>query len=79
MYARNSYGCYPGINSETSEILGSKYYPLLTKSLIKPGYKEPGSTNQTFLVVKPGLPRFIICAKSLGNQGIPGKPGYFKN
>ena len=41
-----------------------------------------GLTNQTFLVVKPGLPDFTRCAKSLVHQGIPGKsdkPGYSKN
>ena len=43
-----------------------------------PGFK-PGWTNQTFLVFKPGLPDLTICAKSLVNQGIPGKPGYPKN
>ena len=43
-----------------------------------PGCK-PGWTNQTFLVFKPSLPDFTNCAKSLVNQGIPGKrgkPGY---
>ena len=34
--------------------------------------QKPGLTNQTFLVVKPGLPDFTICAKSLVDQGIPG-------
>ena len=43
-----------------------------------PGCK-PGWTNQTFLVFKPGLPDLTIWAKSLVNQGIPGKPGYPKN
>ena len=40
---------------------------------------KAGWTNQTFLVFKPGLPDFTRCAKSLVNQGIPGKPGYPKN
>ena len=43
---------------------------------------KSGWTNQTFLIVKQGLPDFNICAKSLVNQGIPGKPGkpgYYKN
>ena len=40
---------------------------------------KSGWTNQTFLIVKPGLPDFNICAKSLVNQGIPGKTGYYKN
>ena len=46
-----------------------------------PGCK-PGLTNQTFLVVKPGLPHLTICSKSLVNHGIPGKSGklgYSKN
>ena len=43
-----------------------------------PGCK-PGWTNQTYLAFKPGLPDFTICAKSLVNQDIPGKPGYPKN
>ena len=46
-----------------------------------PGCK-PDLTNQNFLIVKPGFPDFTICAKSLVNQGIPGKsgkPGYSKN
>ena len=43
-----------------------------------PGCK-PGWTNHTFLVFKPGLPDLTIWAKSLVNQGIPGKPGYPKN
>ena len=34
-----------------------------------------GLTNHTFPVVKPGLPDFTICAKSLVNQGIIGKVG----
>ena len=47
-----------------------------------PGCK-PGLTNQTFLlIVKQGLPDLTISAKSLVNQGFPGKsgkPGYSKN
>ena len=43
-----------------------------------PGCKL-GWTNQTFLVFQPGLLDLTICAKSLVNQGIPGKPGYPKN
>ena len=43
-----------------------------------PGCK-PGLTNQTFVVFKPGLPDFTEFAKSMVNQGIPGKPGYPKN
>ena len=44
--------------------------------------QKPGLTNQTFLVVTPGLPDFTTCAKSLVDQGVSGKsgkPGYSKN
>ena len=41
--------------------------------------QKPGLTNQTFVVVKRGLPYFTICAKSLVDQGVSGKSGYSKN
>ena len=65
----------------------SNWWALVSKARLNHGLPgcKPGLTNQTFLVVKPGLPDFTICAKSVVNQGIPGKPrkpgkpGYYSN
>ena len=69
------------INAQETVILNFTLAPKAWLNQGLPGCK-PGWTNQTFLVFKPGLPDFTECAKSLVNQGIPGKsgkPGYSKN